>query len=37
MLAAGVIRLQWVIAELLAAAALWCFTRQWTRPRKHPN
>jgi uncharacterized membrane protein YbhN (UPF0104 family) len=37
MLAAGIIRLQWIVAELLAAATLWCFTRQWKSPEKHPN
>lgn len=37
MLAAGIMRLQWVITELLAGSVLWYFDRQWTQSRRLPN
>lgn len=37
MLAAGILRLQWVVAELLAGGVLWYLDRQWTQSRRHPN
>ena len=35
--AVGIIRLQWVITELLAWGILWYFNRQWTQSKKLPN
>ncbi len=37
MLAAGIMRLQWVFTELLAGGVLWYLDRQWTQSRKLPN
>jgi uncharacterized membrane protein YbhN (UPF0104 family) len=37
MLAAGIMRLQWVITELLAGGVLWYLNRQWTQSRRLPN
>jgi uncharacterized membrane protein YbhN (UPF0104 family) len=37
MLAAGILRLQWVITELLAVVVLWYFDRQWTQSKGLPN
>ena len=37
MLAAGIMRLQWVITELVAGGVLWYFNRQWTRSRRISN
>lgn len=37
MLAAGIVRLQWIFTELLAGSVLWYFDRQWTHHRKRSN
>lgn len=37
MLAAGIMRLQWVMTELLVGGVLWYFNRQWTQSRRIPK